>query len=528
MSIRNVKAIPTLDIAFTERITLLHGANGIGKSTILDCIALLGHLATMRRMRVTNDGVAISLPTLGERLRMRSDLQEDVAARLDSIEKSASDNCTSLYKTVQNAGSIERWFNDAYIRTPRISYEITDSIIGGASHRFVIALVGPDGLTVSHVLNRTRCDDLDMADHLVLLIGDDERGIDRLLVHQADTSTTLVRNGTGGFFALHPIAAETAPGSRVVAINTDLADLGKRDQVRESVKDISLTLSDEIARLNLPFDFSASLQRRRFRFFDDLAGIMSRVITDPSLPKQIAGKRPFLQLTSCDLDENVPHVAFRRGDEDQVFSSDFMSAGENECFFVFLTLLGMDTRNGVVVLDEPELHIAEYCRPAFFEELYELTKKRDSQVIIATHSLFAMPDNESAQFLVVGRTAEKGGGVRYTCGPNPEYSLSLFKAYWRTGALFLAVAGAAHPFRALAAAAYGALERLGKERPIPVALIVGLITSAILALISDLANFLDVQSGHGHLVVIKLVIWCGLIVALTSGILFWAFRRRRR
>ena len=54
LSIRNVKSIQQLDIAFEERVTLLHGANGIGKSTILDCLALLGHVTSMRQAIVGN------------------------------------------------------------------------------------------------------------------------------------------------------------------------------------------------------------------------------------------------------------------------------------------------------------------------------------------------------------------------------------------------------------------------------------------------------------------------------------------
>jgi hypothetical protein len=233
-------------------------------------------------------------------------------------------------------------------------------------------------------------------------------------------------------------------------------------------------------------------------------------------------------LTSCDVENGRVQISLRRRGEEVSKGTDFLSAGENECFFVFLTLLGLDTQDSMILLDEPELHIAEYCRPAFFSELYGLTRARGCQVIIATHSLFALLEEEPAKFLVVGRTTAPGGTFNYSCGENPEYSLSLFKAYWRTGTLFLATAGSARPFRALAAAAYNSLKQLGREHPIPVALLVGAMGSAFVALASDLANFINLQTAQQHIYLIRLVVAFGVLIAIATGLLFWAFRRRRK
>jgi hypothetical protein len=154
--------------------------------------------------------------------------------------------------------------------------------------------------------------------------------------------------------------------------------------------------------------------------------------------------------------------------------------------------------------------------------------KRRCQVIVATHSLFAVPDQEPVRLLVIGRTIEHGGQVRYTCGHSPEYSLALFKAYWRTGVLFLGAAGAARPLRALASAVYGALARLADDNPLGVALIVGVISSAIVSFASDLAKFIGLQTGAEHFVVINLIVLFGLTVAATTNLLLLARRAKRR
>ncbi len=524
LSIRRIKGIPALDITFDERITLLHGANGIGKSTILDCLAILGHVATMYQIALGAGTARLRPPALHAALRSHSNLTAAVAAQMDSIEAAPPSGHEMIRKVLESRPALDEWFDDTYLTTPRIRYECETDITGVTSDMsFVVAFTGDPGVTVSHVLNRSRCDDLEMAEHLVMVLDDGNPAVETFLSHQATTSTSMVTDGSGSVvLTFPPLQATTAiRGNRVVAINTDLADLGKRDQIRESVKDLNLYLGQEIERLSLPFDQPVGPDRQRFRFFDELKDILKRVIIDPAAGRRATGKEPFMELASCDLVKGRPVIELNRGSDDRPRGIDFMSAGENECFFVFLALLGIDTQKSVVILDEPELHIAEYRRPAFFEELYALTKERGCQVVIATHSLFALTDSEPAQFLVVGRTEVRKGVYHYSCGSNPEYSLALFKAYWRTGALFLGTAGSARPFRALASAAYTSIDRLGKQRPIPMALLISVLASAAFALLNDFASLLQLQSGAQHAAIIRIIVSIGLLVALLCGLFFW-------
>ena len=524
MSIRNVKAIPALDISFDDRVTLLHGANGIGKSTILDCAALLGHLPAMRRLYTSETEAALQPPVLVKMLRRRTDLEAEILDRLDDVVQYVPSRWTAIHRDLTKYASVEQWFDDDYIRVPRIRYEVEiPNLDDFGVVSLIVAMIGPDEITVSHILNRSRCDDFQMADNAVVFAASNA-ALDRWLEGQASASTSLVKTISGQFRAIRPIEGAALVGNRVVAINTDLADLGKRDQVRESVKDLHLHFVEEVDRLNLPFDADVAPGRKRFRFFEDLSAILSRVVTDPSATRSVPDE-PFLRLTTCDVEDGVARVSFKRANEQRSFSADFLSAGENECFFIFLTLLGIDTQNSIVVLDEPELHIAEYCRPAFFAELYGLTDKRRCQVIIATHSLFAMPESGSVQFLVIGRMVERGGRVRYECGPNPEYSLLLFRAYWRTGVLFLSTAGAARPLRALASAVYGALARLSGDNTLAVGILVGVISSATVSLASDLVNFFGLQSVAEHLVIIRAAVLSGVIVGAVTSLVLIARRK---
>jgi predicted ATPase len=532
LSIRDVKAIHSLDIEFTQRTSLIHGANGIGKSTILDCIALLGHIATMNQIVVAGDLVELRPPAFHDFLRSHPDFPIFAEDRISSITTSPPPRHQALRDAIAARSSVDGWFDDQYVRTDRIRF-VCDSDDNG-SFTVVVAFTGDPDLTISHMLNRTRVDDLDMADHLVVMFDKASHSVSSLLSFQSIASTSLIAepakspNGLREkFTALRPTpAALELDGNRVVSINTDLADLGKRDQIRESVKDLSLHFSEESARLNLPFDqpISTDGKRLRFRFFNELQTILSQVITDPATRRSKRGE-PFLKLISCDLVDGKPKVTLQRTSDDEPRSNDFMSAGENECFFIFLTLLGIRNSNSIIVLDEPELHIAESCRPAFFEALYAIAKERNWQVIIATHSLFALTEREPIQFSVVERTIGKGGTVNYRCGANPEYSLALFKAYWRIGTLFLGTAGTIRPFRTMGSAIYSSLTRLGNERPIPMALLIGVMGSSIFALVNDLVGFLNLQSVSDHFVIIKFILSYGFVTALGCAILF-AMRKR--
>ena len=93
---------------------------------------------------------------------------------MDSIEATPPSGHRAIKDVLESRLSVGEWFDDNYLATPRIRYECETDVTGiAADFSIVVAFTGDPSVTVSHVLNRSRCDDLAMAEHLVMVC--DER-----------------------------------------------------------------------------------------------------------------------------------------------------------------------------------------------------------------------------------------------------------------------------------------------------------------------------------------------------------------
>lgn len=63
-----------------------------------------------------------------------------------------------------------------------------------------------------------------------------------------------------------------------------------------------------------------------------------------------------------------------------------LSSGERSIANLIFSLFGYELQSGMVLIDEPELHLHPQWQHAYLEVLEEIRKKRDLQVILATHS----------------------------------------------------------------------------------------------------------------------------------------------
>jgi putative ATP-dependent endonuclease of OLD family len=63
-----------------------------------------------------------------------------------------------------------------------------------------------------------------------------------------------------------------------------------------------------------------------------------------------------------------------------------LSSGEREILYFIFSLYGYDLRNGVMVIDEPELHLHPQMQRQYLQIIQQLKRELDLQFIIATHS----------------------------------------------------------------------------------------------------------------------------------------------
>lgn len=83
--------------------------------------------------------------------------------------------------------------------------------------------------------------------------------------------------------------------------------------------------------------------------------------------------------------------AIRRGG--RWITADKFSSGEKEIVHFLLALFALNAKDGVVLVDEPELHLHPRWQRIFLHLFRELTTERNNQFLIATHSaVFVSPD----------------------------------------------------------------------------------------------------------------------------------------
>jgi hypothetical protein len=213
-------------------------------------------------------------------------------------------------------------------------------------------------------------------------------------------------------------------------INTDLNNFGKKNDMRESVKNLRRHFTQEIKeRFGIPFNGVPSGDHRgdclNHNLQEELNGVLGRILHGAG------GAGPTFKIEHCRLDGKKLHLGAKHPNG-ETLSLDFMSAGENECFFIFLLLLGMNIKNSIILLDEPDLHMNHSAKEVFFRELLDRLQKEDCQVVLSTHSMDAYTRGASMDRQMIRLDRDAKGEVLYTCDWKDIYDVEFQDRAWRT------------------------------------------------------------------------------------------------
>jgi hypothetical protein len=72
---------------------------------------------------------------------------------------------------------------------------------------------------------------------------------------------------------------------------------------------------------------------------------------------------------------------------------------------------GMPCEQSIILLDEPDLHLSDFAKSSFYDELYRVAHVANCQVIISTHSAFANSSAVNAHRFFIRRVIETKSGV---------------------------------------------------------------------------------------------------------------------
>ena len=529
--IKNLKSINDLEIPFDENkhATLLYGNNGVGKTTILEAISLIGHVSSMRRISVPDSAKHI----YNQENEKKSVLFEEQATKLNLIcNERAFDE---LKDNISASNSLDKWFADFGERGGAvIRYEIKTELpmIKDSLEFYIYFKQTPYSIT--QALSQKSSDDVEMNDLFAIVHHHIDRAdIDHFAEHFYKHSTHLIKSRNDEVKQLKK-ACGFGEGANIVSyINTDLNDFGRKNDIRESVKDIFRDFGQEmVGRLGLPFDGGEVGPKGEFRFLKQLNAVLGEVIRDFTKTREqsdmslVNGERLFeitklycRKLPGSD-DYEVKLEAKRSGDEPRPL--DHMSAGENECFFIFMILLGLPIKRSVILLDEPDLHLTTLAKGTFYKKLFDALKDNGCQVILSTHSLFAYSaDRENVERLRVKREVVNKR-IIYTASPDYEFFHQLHSYYYRTAYAALRVIEKRSYIAHYIRKRLDRLEERAKLQPGRVAITVNFLTawlpvwvSALFALINDVFNTKDHPHGIIRSRIVDLFLYGGLIYYAT-------------
>lgn len=91
-----------------------------------------------------------------------------------------------------------------------------------------------------------------------------------------------------------------------------------------------------------------------------------------------------LEVKLINATKNIYDIVLKKGDRE--LSISLASSGEKEILNMLLSVLAFNIRDGLIAIDEPELHLHPRWQKLFLEVLTDLSMSRNVQFFIVTHS----------------------------------------------------------------------------------------------------------------------------------------------
>lgn len=451
LRIRNIGAIDDLSIMLDDVAFLaICAGNGVGKTTILEAISLIGHLPCFPILSRRNLQIEPSYVE-NEWGQERCGGQYDGRLDLDKFSQGGVEALLADHfgdGKSQGFGAVDFVLFDKS-ETQNRHFEFTLIVHSPAFSepgrpRLTELLSRGDPETATPNGCSDFCDDRYLSS-CGLIVFDEDRQTGqciRPLLDQLVAGRTFHHHSATG---QHDPAASIPPKSPIAAgracaisyVNTDLNDFGRGNDLRESPKDLTRNFGSEmVARLQI--EFEGANGQDGFKHFSDLQERSGRILREPPLAFSSSFAVPntfslqsvsLTNVRSGDLLKAGARFGIQRGHGGQAYEASFLSAGENEVLFVLKMAINLAKNErwgrGILLLDEPDLHIAGYCRKRFFREIVDIGRSNGIQIIMSTHSAafidvlkeFDLRVSDSVK--VIFRSAEKivrGEGVDEAVG----------------------------------------------------------------------------------------------------------------
>jgi ABC-type cobalamin/Fe3+-siderophores transport system ATPase subunit len=362
-------------IEFCRGFNLVRGANGIGKTTVLEALALLGHLPLYRELLI--EARALRQTNVSCRFVLEQHDIEAMSSTLSMIDELAEADC-SLANSVR-APEVRQTLAERIARLePNAVVEFGFSVRERGKYADLKDILSNEQrLSTDVTLNVT-----DLSDALVLkfLIG----------IARPETSHFEVDyNGNMDF--KKPLAWFLSPRRKLLEeahrhprtvpgfigyFHTDMYRWGVGNDVRESPKELfhKSTPLMIVERFRL-FPLVNATDGPLIREFDLVSDLWKKIIS-PDGAKRLSSVR----LREYAEGERTVEVGISN---DPI---NIISSGENQALFLLLWLISNCAYNSCLLIDEPEIHLSPGAAHRAIELVQAVARARDCQVICATHA----------------------------------------------------------------------------------------------------------------------------------------------
>ena len=366
LTIKNFRALEDITVDFTTRVSVIVGPNAAGKTTVIEAARLAKALLAPRTQNEAGQilqSLGVSSPHVPQRLRLQAIAQdvskpliirshyEFASAEIESLRQARTQIATSL---IQAQGGQAFASTDALIA-------FLSSDTGKVNLKNAEEAVDK---TVAQVASTKRCS-LDVIFPPNMPPRSEGNPIEAQLVAYMERRLPP-----------HKTTFTYFPADRALPAGEQPVQLGGPDAAQQ-LESYNSQPQLKFSRLKNAI-FSASFlgsDSTERPLHEEFERIFNGLLKGRKLDAFGINEIGFLNVQIRDLDSN------------RVFDLDGMSSGEKGLILTFLMIARSVVKHGVVLLDEPELHLnPAVCKDLLNFIIEEYAKPRDLQVIICTHS----------------------------------------------------------------------------------------------------------------------------------------------
>ena len=417
---------PRIPLNSQESITIIHGPNGCGKTTILRLIQALFKADIGYLRRIPFESIEVVFDE-GSILKVRR-IEEPLLARQPGLRFKAADVTIIFSSRDSNGQGLEHTFTPVPVRTrppiplSMIEKEVPELMRVGARewiHKKTNELLSLDQVLqeygervawpipekkmpewISQLINSVRVHMIG-SQRLLLSTSYGERGeeegraeIKETIELYANELANTISEKLAESVSISLSLDRSFP-SRLLR-GTDIADISEEAlrkryvEVEEKRQNLmSVGLLEEERRVNLPVQSMDSTERRVLTLY--IEDTEKKLHAFDELQKKLAG---FSEIINSKMSQTKTIVTDRRkgflfrtaSEPTKILSPKQLSSGEQHQVVVFYDLIFRAKQGSLILIDEPEISLHVDWQRQFLKDLTRVKSLNNQEFLIATHS----------------------------------------------------------------------------------------------------------------------------------------------